>query len=91
MIGWAFAVSMLLALLAFELVMFRYLSSGEPAVDSRARAEAPGGETPSDPGPSAAVVKSGTAEPARLCRKCGTANDAAPAVRFCHNCLGRLT
>lgn len=90
MIGWAFAVSMLLAILSFELVMFRYLSAGEPAAESRGSRDASGTGARTGEAPPAAGSAVDGDTPIRPCQECGTGNDAAAPVHYCRNCLARI-
>jgi hypothetical protein len=85
--GWIFAVALLVGILAFELVVFRYFSnvsvgsplgSGDPSAAATAASGDGGG------------VASDTEEPTHECHNCGAANGDVGAFHYCQHCLARI-
>lgn len=85
--AWVVAGGVLVAVLGFEVLMFRYVGAGPASASARSEsATEPTGEDVGATGPGAA----GRATPACRCHDCGAANDDSPAVRYCWHCLTRL-
>jgi hypothetical protein len=87
--GWIFAVALLLAVLAFELVAFRYFSdvslgatfeSSDPSATPAAGAAA---ET-------ASVAAGADPDDGHECHNCGLVNEDAPTFHYCQRCLTRI-
>jgi hypothetical protein len=86
--GWIFAVALLLAVLAFELVAFRYFSDvslGAVFESSDASATPPAGATSDG---ASAVAE--TDESARECHNCGARNEDVGTFHYCQHCLSRI-
>jgi len=89
MVGWIFAVVLLFAVLAFELVAFRYFSdvsmgsafeSSDPSATPAAGATA---ET-------ASAVTETDADDGRECHNCGLVNEDSATFHYCQHCLSRI-
>jgi hypothetical protein len=97
MIAWVVAAVVLVAVLGFEILMFRHVGKG-PASVSRAdaRAESAAGESGEANAGAAGITGTALGDasagdvPARHCHSCGAANDDSVMVRYCWHCLTRL-
>jgi len=80
MIGWAFAVALLVLVLAFEAVLFRHVAAdylgGETSRARNASSGSTGGDEPGD-----SSVE---------CPRCGAANADVGTVTYCRDCLERV-
>lgn len=85
--GWVFAAGLLLSVLVFELVAFRYFSDvslGAVFESSDPSATPAAGTAGEDTG---AVTET---DDARECHNCGTVNEDVDTFHYCQHCLGRL-
>jgi len=86
--GWIFAVALLVGILAFELVMFRYFSNAsidlsfgrsDPSAATTATARSDGGAAVAD-----------TEGPTHECHNCGAENGDVSTYHYCQHCLTRI-
>jgi len=86
--GWIFAIALLVGILGFELVVFRYFSnvsidpsfgSGDPSAATTATATGDGGGAVAD-----------TDDPTHECHNCGAANGDVGTFHYCQHCLTRI-
>jgi hypothetical protein len=87
--GWIFAVALLFAVLAFELVAFRYFSdvslgatfeSSDPSATPAAGATAETGS----------ATTGADADDVRECHNCGLVNEDVATLHHCQHCLSRI-
>ena len=85
--GWLFAVVLLVAILGFELAVFRYFSDvslvGAPGPDGGSEADA---TRVADGGVAVDEAGGRTHE----CRDCGAVNGDIGTFHYCHSCLSRI-
>lgn len=86
--GWIFAVALLLVVLAFELVAFRYFSdvSLGAAFESSDPSATPSTGTAAEGATSVAETDDDVHE----CPSCGTVNGDVGTFHYCQHCLTRI-
>lgn len=86
--GWIFAVALLVGILGFELVVFRYFSdvSVDPSFGHSDPSAATGGATSGDGGGGVADE----AGPTHECHNCGAENGDVSTFHYCQHCLARI-
>lgn len=84
--GWLFAVALLVAILGFELAVFRYFSdvSLAGALDP---GDTSGGDATRVTDGGVAVERDGQTHE---CHDCGAVNGDVGTFHYCHNCLSRI-
>jgi hypothetical protein len=85
--GWLFAVALLVAILGFELAVFRYFSDASlaSALDSDSGSDADATRV-ADGGVAVDEAEGRTHE----CHDCGAVNGDVGTFHYCHNCLSRI-
>jgi len=86
--AWLWVLLYVLAFVAFQLLLYRYLQRGSgPTVEQAAPDYGEGESAPQRPAQSA--VEADDQEGVR-CRHCGTLNDGEASYTFCRECAERL-
>lgn len=89
--GWLFAVTALVAILGFELLVFRYFADDGPVGDTTigtndATAAGTGQRRP----PGGTATGAAADESTRQCHNCGAANADVSTFHYCQRCLTRI-
>jgi hypothetical protein len=86
--GWIFAVALLVGILGFELVVFRYFSN--VSVDLSFGQSDPSAATTATAGGDGGGAGVDTDGPTRECHNCGADNGDVSTFHYCQHCLTRI-
>jgi hypothetical protein len=86
--GWIFAVALLLAVLAFELVAFRYFS--DVSLGAVFESSDPSATPAAGAGAETASVAAEADDDVRECHSCGMVNEDVATFHYCQHCLSRI-